>query len=317
MSLFPPTDLIIPVWGAQYTQLLLQYTLPSLFSEKNLPAWADKVPSRLVFYACEEAHSAILTYLKRQVFPAPLEVVFRTLPPEPLAQPTAIQRYYRASLAYQAGINQACREQRAVLPLTPDLILSADSLSQLLHSLAQGAEAVFIVGLRLAFETVAARLEDWRRGDTLPISSAHLVQLLQADMHDSLRFSFLSAERFIERPSFSAEWLSENSFAVRAFHLHPFYLKQPLAYRQADLESYFPTLDGRYLDQYARVSTAGLKIIQDTSIMAVSFGFSEHPPVQTLIASGLERERLIHAFSCKYCEPIHRWFYEHPIVFEA
>lgn len=316
MTFSPVTDFIFPVWGSQHTDLLLKYALPSLLAKANLPLWAEQIPSRLIFYACEQAQNALINYFHRLDF-LPAEVLFRPLPPESTHLPLTIRRYHRASLAYQEAIAEANRSGHALIALTPDLILAQDCLEQLKKQLHADTEVVLLAGLRLSFENAAPLLEKWRKADTLSVSAQELVELLLQEMHPSLRASFLDAEQFVDLPSLTAEWLSEKQFLVRGYHLHPLYFRHPLPYLKTDIESYFPTLDGRYLQHYARIGTAGLHIIQDSSVMAISFGFNQHPPLRTFPLSTLERQRLIHGFGQNNCEPVHRWFYEHPIVFAA
>jgi hypothetical protein len=314
MTSSPVTDLIFPVWGSQHTDLLLKYALPSLLAKANLPLWAEEIPSRLIFYACDHAQNALITYFRR-LGHLPAEVLFRPLPSERTDLPIPIQRYHRASLAYQDAITEANRSGHALIALTPDAILAQDCLEQLKNQLQADTEVVLLAGLRLSFENAAPLLEKWREADALAISAQELVGLLLQEMHMSLRASFIDAEQFVDLPFLTAEWLSEKQFLVRCFHLHPLYFRHPRPYLKTDIESYFPTLDGRYLQHYARINTAGLKIIQDSSVMAVSFGFDQDPAQQTAPLSALERQRLIHAVGLKHCEPVHRWFYEHPIIF--
>ncbi|MGE3726628.1 MAG: hypothetical protein AB7I41_13805 [Candidatus Sericytochromatia bacterium] len=314
MTVFPPTDFIFPVWGAQHTALLLDYALPSLLAAENLPFWAEAIPSRLIFYACETAQKALNTYFQA-CSDLPAQVLFRPLPPEQERLPSPIRRYYRASQAYQRAITEANCSGHALIALTPDLILAQDCLKQLQAQCQRETEVLLLAGLRLSFESAAPLLEKWRQGKQLCISSQELVHLLRQHMHPSLQAAFMDAEQFAVLPSLTAEWLSEQHFLVRGYHLHPLYFRHPLPYLHTDLESYFPTLDGRYLQHYARIGTAGLQIVQDSSIMAISFGFNQHPPLQTVPLSALERQRLIHGFGQNNCEPVHRWFYEHPIVF--
>jgi len=313
---FLPTDLVFPVWGDLHTSLLLNFTLPSLLAPGNLPFWSAQTPTRLIFWTVSEEAAVIASVINQWEWPVNCSFLFRPLPADPLDKPLEVRHYYRSSLAYQAAIAEAREAGHAVMPLTPDLILSSEALHGLAGLLEAELSAVFALGLRLHYETVRPQLLKKKAGNQLVLSGSELVQLLIQHMHAYNRDCFWDAEQFALQPAMSADWLPEGGFCVQAFHLHPLYLHRPLPYRLSELESYFPTLDGLYLQQYARFSTEGLEIVQDRSALVVSFGFDGHPVYEAQRASSLERQRLIHAFSQHYCEPIHRWFYEHALYFQ-
>jgi hypothetical protein len=202
MTSSPVTDFIFPVWGSQYTDLLLKYALPSLLAETNLPLWAEEIPSRLIFYACDHAQNALKAFF-HSFTRLPAEVLFRPLPSERTDLPIPIRRYHRASLAYQAAIAEANSNGHALIALTPDAILAQDCLEQLKKQCQADTEVVLLAGLRLSFENAAPLLEKWRKKDALSISAQELVELLLQEMHPSLRASFIDAEQFVDLPFFN------------------------------------------------------------------------------------------------------------------
>ncbi len=306
----------LPIWGAFYVDLFINWALPSMLSAGNLtdgPFTPENL--QILMYTTPasrlqlEAHPSVQRL--QRVFAVQWNVF---VPPEPL--PHRFYKHTLMSACYADAIMQAHASRGALLPLVADNIFTEGAFERLVEA-GRTADLVMVAGPRIA-ESVIHALATHRRDGVLRISAPELTRYLLAYPHPHFQACFLEAPCFTVWPSHVYRRLSETCFEAHCYHLHPLLIHNPHAFCAApdpekpDLNN----LDGHYLEQYYQAQ-ARFAVINEPATLCVTLSLPEDVPMLAKALSEPEREETIAVFANHYCLPVHHYFYTHRLIFEA
>lgn len=316
---YPPvrtkTDFVEICWGDTFTLNFLTYGLPTLLSPGNLPAWSFRETATFVLYAPAQ------DWLTMQQHPA-MHRLAETMTVEwrPIDRPQAGEdKYHHMGQCVSDAFNRARERYGGVVLLAPDALFADGSFAHLANLVAQGRDLVMICGWHVNEDEILPVLERDPAVPVLSLSKQQCVRYINEFMHIGTRAHFWDAPRFTPRCSHIYKRLQNGSIQANCYHLHPLYIRYPLTkveFASASTE----TFDSNYMQQHWE-DRHNTEIVQNNSIIAfnwISASSSETMDVEMTAKPYNEMQRLIiqKAFEATHTRPIHRFFYEHPIILE-
>lgn len=295
------TDIIVVVWGEEYTRLMTSYFFPSLLSPGNLPAWPHLKKTKLIIYTTPQDWKTIKKY--RKIFAA-VAVEFKEINPadgDPHSPHLLMNKIHGAALAW------AKERGHAILPLCPDIIISDGSLKRLAALIDAGNNLVVLNGLRIRYQGIESILRAYKSPD-----SKTCVDLFAEYMHPMAANQFWNSRYFTRLPSNLFYWDGEKTIIGRCAHLHPFFIREPFFGED------FSTIDGHYINQFDGQRDR-VHIVRDNSICVLSLTPDSHNDFCRRHGPGdptplIERQTAVKHFLQSWL-PIHRWFYEQELRF--
>ena len=235
----------LTVWGDEFLQPLLKFTLPSLLAEGNLPYLHREGEARLLIFASEATAvkleaSPIYRSLTEQ-FRCDL-VVF----PEEL---TAFPDTYRMmSTMHVAAMTAAQAASAHFFFLAPDIVMADNFLQVLEGRRRTGWEVVFVPGLMSNLQTMGGVLEKRYLPSVQPmkISPEDLLSLGLRHLHPSTLSDYFYAEEMRRASASVLLWRMANGGVIaHTFHSSPFLVSAEALDRYDG--SMFYTIDGEFL----------------------------------------------------------------------
>jgi hypothetical protein len=314
LSVYNRFDLIVPVWGEHYTQLFLNYLLPSLLAPGNLPAWPYCANSCLQI-ATQQADAKIIeespVFKKIRHF-LPVQIhLFETEQFSHLNNmPFRESKYIMLQEIMAEMMKQSMASLAHVIPLTSDTLLAHNFLAYLAQILEQEPVLLMMAGPRLALDSQMA-LEMGRTENALALSPQKLNQLLFSNPHPHERACFLDGPQFSAWPSHIYYWKTPQELYSHWFHMHPFFLYLP----QLMQNQRGTSVDGDILNQYDD-RRSRICLVQQSETLACSVSNADSDmPAWGYQKTLQERQSMLLEFAEKFCFPIQRWFFTHPISF--
>ena len=254
-----PTLLSLGIWGQEYVDKCLQYCLPSLLADGNVPALArdgnvifdisTSETDRLVF----ESHP-VVNELKRYADFRYTIIPDTLLRPERTASNADADRWCMAGMQYTAAI--AARRFGADFSIIgADNIYSCDYLSEAKALISGGAGAVVNGALRAQEQPMAAYLEKQggRNGNALEIDSPSLHAYFVENMNRQFFTLFIRSEAaIVNQDPVSIFLKTANGFAMHTFQLNAVMISAALL--PDDFIYDYHTADARFLAEI----TAGM-----------------------------------------------------------
>lgn len=233
--------IVVPVWGESYTRLFVELCLPTLIAPGNIPGLP--FPDRHVFaiYTTERDRQAIEAAPVFARLTAHIKVEFHPVRArvDGIASPYDLQ-----SDCYRREIRRADAADRAVVFLTPDLIVADGSLRGLARIAGTSARAVVGVGIRLDKTSMRDYLlANHRSGDAVTIAPRDLVRAALDRLHPMAKAHFSDADGD-EIGLSNLYWrVAGEGLLARCFHLHPF-----LVYPRIKNAPFSRSVDGDYVE---------------------------------------------------------------------
>lgn len=216
------------VWGSGYVDLLLNHSLPTLFSPGNLidSPWTDQFVYQLMTTRADLAliqPSAIFRRLEQTV-----DVQVLLIDDIQVDETEATHKYNRVSLAQSMGIRHAVGSCDGFLALYPDFVYSKNALSAVVQRLAEGYRAVLNPIPFMSLEAVRDglfRLHGMEIGTSvgreIHISPRRLVELNIMYPHPVNRGFEMDSGEHAEWPGIFTWPVPGQGQIMRSFHLHP------------------------------------------------------------------------------------------------
>jgi hypothetical protein len=236
-------DFIVPVWGASYTRLFVDVCLPTLLAPGNIPALP--YPDRHVFaiYTTPDDRRTIEAAPAFRRLAGAIRVEFHPVRAR-VAQ--IINHYDVQSDCFRRAIRRADAADRALVFLTPDLIMADGSLRGLARIASTPVRAVLGVGIRLDKAPVSRHVlanHCSAAGDVIAIAPRDLVRLALDALHPIAKAHMFHAESDQLQLSNLYWRVGGEGLLARCFHLHPF-----LVYPRVKNAPFTNTVDGDYLE---------------------------------------------------------------------
>lgn len=311
LSTAKPVRFHIPivVWGDEYTDLMCRYVFGSLLALGNLPSWS--YTTIIPIYAPPEQHEAIANHPNYKYLAELGHVTFEhrhlDIPP-PHTDSCAWMRLY-----HEDSLKQAYKSNAAVIMLSPDILMSGDTFTELSKLIDKGKRLVICNGLRVIFRG-QNRLLGGNGNGAVNHSSTECVNLWVKLMHPISVACFFDALNFTRLPS-NLFWCdTDGVIKGRCAHQHPLMILDPVPSLTEQ------SIDGNYLDAWYHHKEK-IHIVTDNRITLLSLtpddanpGWRNHPKDQPTMSRD---DRLSHTefFVNRQCQPIHRWFFKQELTF--
>lgn len=224
MTAQPPLPcfcIVLPVWGGEYVRAFLEYSLPSLLAQGNLPAVAKQGTVAFLIYTKETDRAALQgsAQLRRLERFAQVEII--TPGHRSKDAPDA---YLFFSECYRQGLQRAHDRGAACLFLTADQIWADGALKSICARSLEGWRVVLLAAPRVLQETVLPALDALRgeEGDFADrLAPRTLAKLAYEHLHPWDRSLFWNADG-VGRPASFLYWdVPGAGFLMHCLHLHP------------------------------------------------------------------------------------------------
>jgi hypothetical protein len=233
-------QIIVPVWGEAYTRLFAELCLPTLLAPGNIPALPHRERHVFAIYTTPDDRRIIEAAPAFALLSRTIAVEFH---PVRARVGQIINHYDVQSDCFRRAIRRADAANRAMVFLTPDLVMADGSLRGLARIAGTGARAVLGVGIRLDKAPARERLLAYRADDAIAIVPRDLVRLALGALHPIARAHMFHGESDAIQLSNLYWRVGGEGLVARCFHLHPF-----LVYPRVKNAPFSNTVDGDYLE---------------------------------------------------------------------
>lgn len=271
-----PTPILIsfPVWGAKYIRTMLAVMMPTMMSEKNLPALAQQSEVIVEFSTrAGEAHLIQDSYWYRRI-----EAMGNVTPtiakyPDELFEghPDAPDYVYRMMgvMHHMAVMRARALGGMHVLPLCPDYIMSEDVLTTAMSYLDQGYEMVMMPSVKVRSDQALSKmlmdLNSASGKSEIAINARDMGEFGIRYMHPECKQLVVSihTKPFSKLPN-PMLFPREDGYMMRAFVLQPIVVSADLVCQ--DIMYDFNTVDGNFLHRVlaGRDPATAVKLMDDS-----------------------------------------------------
>lgn len=314
---YPPvttkTDFLEICWGDAFTRNFLNYGLPTLLSPGNLPAWSFRETATFILYAPAQDWHTMQQHPTVHRLAEIMTVEWR-----PIDRPKmGDDKYHHMGQCVSDAFNRARERCAGLVLLAPDALFADGSFAHLANLIAEGRDLVMICGWHVNEDEILPVLERDPETHVLNLSKTQCVRYINEFMHNGMKARFWNAARFTPGCSHIYKRLQNGSIQANCYHLHPLYLRYPLKGVDFTLSS-SGTFDSNYMQQHWE-DRHNTEIVQDNSIIAFNWIPALSPETLSVEMNAKpyseEQRRIVQkAFEAKHTRPIHRFFYEHPII---
>jgi hypothetical protein len=190
----PPSNIqiLLPVWGEQYTRGFLDFCLPSLLAPGNIPALSRLAASSLVLLT--PARDAVV------IKQSPLWTLLRhycEVRIEPIDDLVSESSSTVLTLAYVFAIRRTGQQalDTCFVPLVADYVLSDGSLVKVVERIFAGASGLLVANFQIERETALPHLEAIKNDKgVLAVTSRTLVKLSFGALHQATLAQIVNAD---------------------------------------------------------------------------------------------------------------------------
>lgn len=218
-------DVVTAVWGAGFIDLFLDFCIPNQLSPANLPALP--AGSRYRIFTTSEDVAQLTTSLRldavRRLMPVDIVEVDMSEADRQASPGEGWNTHKRMIACHRRAVADAAPERRALIFLTPDIVLAEGTIAGLVRMHSAGARAVMTTGLRLSRDGFVAALAE--RGAASALPPRELVGLAMGHLHSWTSSLMADGTSTSDNPT-AVYWpvrsgTTLNGILVRSFFLHP------------------------------------------------------------------------------------------------
>lgn len=212
---------LVPVWGQEYIEIFLEYSLLTQVTPGNLGAiqYREQIqyfiftrPQDAAIIEQSSAFKLLQTLVSAEVIPA-VDINFNN--------PNFYEPF---SECYKAGIQRARKDKAICIFLTADQMWAEGAFSSVFHLAKKGYRAVMLAGPRVEAESFLPSLQMRLKQSSTPwisLPPRETVQMAMDHLHPWDRSLFWD-ENNLGRPASFLFWSAgTEGFLMRCFHLHP------------------------------------------------------------------------------------------------
>ena len=277
-------DVVTAVWGTEFIDLFLDFCIPNQLSPANLPVLP--AGSRYRIFTSHEDAGRLLEDRRleslRRLMPVDVVPVDMTEADRHAAAGQRWNTHKRMIACHRQSVAEAAAGQRAMIFLTPDIVLAEGTIAALLRMHASGARAVMTTGLRLSRDSFLNALTE--RNAARALAPRELVGLAMQHLHSWTGWLMADGTTTSDNPT-AVYWpvrsgTTLEGILVRSFFLHPI-LVDPV--HRTRLPG--GPIDSHYIrDCCPDLST--VKVVEDSDTLAVF----ELSPEMRLIGNRIHRK---------------------------
>jgi hypothetical protein len=296
----PPLHILVPVWGDHYIHVFLEYSLPSLLADGNLPSLPKGAAQLFRIYTTDKDAETIR---RSEIFQRLCQLVAVDIR---LISPDSTEPHQLMTNCYCDGIECASEFDAPVIFLTADIIVAVGTFAAIQRQLAAGRRAVMTVGPRLRLDTVASIFEKRTRedGGLLAVTKRELASLAMTYMHPFCECHLVAGDSEFFIPANLIWRVDQAGLLFHCLHLHPL-----MVYPREKVGNFYSTIDDEFVsltcpdpdDIHVVVDSDELAIAEVTSAQRVLGGPRRNRPNEVL------------AWAWVHSTPQHRSFLKLPI----
>jgi len=216
------------VWGEAYVSLLLDHSIPTLFSRGNLidSPWVSHFTYQLMTTREDYASISVHPVFRRLQRTLEVDVVF--IDEIQVDESIDIHKYNRVSIAQNVGMKRAAETCDGMFFLYPDFIYSTGSLDTVAKKLSEGNRAVFSPIPYISQEAICGGLLRTQghsvftsEGPETSIEPRQLVELNLMHPHPVNRGYEVDSGVYAEWPALFVWPIAGQGQIIHSFHLHP------------------------------------------------------------------------------------------------
>ena len=216
------------VWGEAYVSLLLDHSLPTLYSSGNFfdSPWVSRFVYQLM--TTREDFESIRSHPVFKRLEGILEVDVIFIDDIQVDESIDIHKYNRVSIAQTAGMKRAAETCEGMMFLYPDFIYSTGSLNTVASKLSEGYRAVFCPIPYISQEAILGGLLHTQghavqtlQGPEISIEPRQLVELNILHPHPVNEGYEIGSGAYAEWPALFVWPIPGQGQIIHSFHLHP------------------------------------------------------------------------------------------------
>lgn len=217
------------VWGKSFTELFLNYSLPTQLSTGNLRAIGSKGKNIYKLFTSTADAEVVSSSRVWQELSSVMQAEICELDSSLLQNiNNDVDKYNVMTTAHRAGILAGLDDPSvAFVFLTADQIFADGALGAMRDRINEGRRAVMIIAPRLTQEEVLPKLVHYAQEDKASITLAPdlLVELALKHLHPITAGLFWDSPNYTMCPSNIYWTVHDEGFLARCFHLHPLAVK--------------------------------------------------------------------------------------------
>jgi hypothetical protein len=210
---------VVPVWGESHTLKFLNYGLPSLLADGNLPALTGREPRfRIGTTRDDYKLLAVHPAFQRlgQLMPVDIDFIDET---------RGFNSYERMTYIHNRAIAAYSDREVALSFINSDTVFGSVSLRRAADQLDKGARAVMGLGLRTDEGIAAHHLDRIRTVmGAMPVANRELARIALQSLHQ-LSMGHFWTQKGSEEDAHYYRLISDDLLLAKCFHLHPIMLR--------------------------------------------------------------------------------------------
>lgn len=298
--------IVTPVWGEEFTKTFLDFGLQSLLTEDNLGAFIKSSSFQGVYkiYTHSKDAKIIKESLIYKKLSSLIKVEFHLIEEiEKKLDKSQKSKYQKLAICWENSLQEAFKDDAALIFLHPDIICSNNLIYELLSFLKQGYRAVCLQAIRLAKQDFTAYLKN--NFQEYDFSPRKLVTIAMNFLHPFSKKLFIDEEQLPQCPS-SLYWRCGKNILTRTFHIHPLLIWPTIKV------STLTSVDGDLIEKACPSSQ--IKIIDNSDQLTV-FEMTDQSPN---ILENQNTNNLLHLmrWSFQSVRPFHWQIIKHKMCFK-
>ena len=151
-----PFYFIVVVWGERYTDFLLNFCIPALLSPGNIPALHNRAKNKFLIATTDEDWARMQDRPIFRMLRDYVEAVFIRIPP----CPDGVSGCVHMGIGHKLATQIAFEARAYSVLLTPDLMVSDGTMSQVQRHAVNGVQVVLTAALRFGEEPLFKHLDE-------------------------------------------------------------------------------------------------------------------------------------------------------------
>jgi hypothetical protein len=256
-----PIYLSMVVWGRSFVAFFLEFCLPSLLADGNLPAFAKRHGSKFILHTTAEDFAII------EASPV-YRALIRCMTVEPRLIDFSIgNAHVTLARCHRETMHLADNNHVPAIFLSPDTIWGEGALAAVDRHLSSGKRVVFLLSMRLVKEDAEPyirKIYNTPNRIAWEVSARELNALALRFLHPMIEEYFFEPGRGTKLLPMALMWQGPNGDVLaHSFHQHPL-----LVYPRKRLAEFLQTIDGD-LVQHACPDPADHYVVQDSDEITV------------------------------------------------
>lgn len=247
----PALHVAVPVWGDEYIQIFLQYSLPTILATGNIGAIAQKPGGKFRIFTTGKDSEVIKSSPAFQQLTSVVE--YEIIYIEQMierAGPELGAKHDIKSNIYRQSMSDAFEADTAVAMVNSDMILAKGFFQEALNLLARGFRTIEVPGPRASARALKIELDQIREvnnGQDISISAKDLARIWYNNIHPLLEMHFVQGYRNQPFHPSHLYWdVQGEGVIMRCFDLYPI-----VVYPKKSQVDFSTTIDSDLVDNMA------------------------------------------------------------------